>query len=85
MTTKLTAQATRLVRDLKRLRFGTDDDISGADTVDAVNRHLELLRKLPALAELAEVAEACRVAGGRDEFANHLARLYDALNKLKGA
>lgn len=33
-----------LVADLATLGFGTDDDINGADCVDAINRHFDRLR-----------------------------------------
>ncbi len=43
-----------LLADLCGLNFGTEDDISGADTVDIVNQHWPAIEAAPALLDAAE-------------------------------
>jgi hypothetical protein len=79
------AQANGLVTELEELGFGGGDPIDGAAAVNVINHHLHTLRRLPALAELVDAAEACRIAGGSAEFFSKYGRLMAALNKFKGA
>jgi hypothetical protein len=97
MTSILTARARGFVQELEEIGFGLpetgiDEDgeeyaienpINGDDAVDVINQYLNLLRKLPALAGLADAAEACRVAGGSAEFHAKYERLLAALAKVK--
>jgi hypothetical protein len=52
-TTQLAAEARLFVMALDEMGFGADDPINGGDCVEFIDQHQALLRRLPALAELA--------------------------------
>lgn len=82
MTTLLTAQANGFVLSLDELGFGDpDNDISGADTVDVICHYEELLRRLPALAELAGAVD--KFLARPDDFGSNYEALVEAFDKVK--
>jgi hypothetical protein len=82
-TTQLAAQARLFVMALDELGFGKDEPINGGDTVEFVDKHQALLRRLPALAELAGAVEAFRVGRGQAANEQNLRRMYEILEQVK--
>lgn len=82
----MSAHAGQLVEALNELGFGDDDDISGADTVDVINRYQALIRKLPELVTVAVAVNALVAARGRHHTGaeQEYRTVAAALTNLKG-
>lgn len=78
----LTREARRLVTALDDLGFNADDDsISGADTVDVIANYIDLLNKLPALAELSDAVGTFLQPGDITQRYDALKSAFDNLEK----
>lgn len=81
----LTRKAQCFVQALDDMGFGADDPINGGDCVEFIDRNQALLRKLPALCEVADAAEKLVKGRGRFHTEQNYGALVVALDKLKGA
>lgn len=83
MTTLLTAQANGFDIGLDELGFGADDPINGGDCVEFIDQNLQLLRRLPALCELADAVDKFLRHAGEMPTTSDFDKLEAALNKVK--
>lgn len=83
----LTCEARRFVQALDELGFGSVDPVNGGDCVDFICQEEQLLRRLPALAELADAADTFLRARVPEDgsYSQIIEPLIAAHMKLKGA